>query len=821
MEYINMDKRFKISKTLIINIIVHLVLIASISQSGDAFGFDSANSCSTQASKLSRRGRAQMLATIPCDLTRQAYCHLPGSAYPWHAVRRFVHENHGLMKRMYGDVRHISVLRDEILNNEIDVDDVEVAAERYSKDPHRARAAKYMHEQQREDVGGIKSNDVVMEPHFRPVSTTTTTTGAPDVDKEEKVATTSAAMEAKMEVEAGSQPAKTLRRRTNVNANGGGHRRRVNVYVNRNRPTHSSLRRRTTTTTTTTTEEPKSLPEEQTSVVVLHEETIFEIPEDDGNLASNSVYEIPTSPEAAILHMGDNIQVIESPQLGQLQKPLTTETNASETATISTTLKVVSTPATKMRPSHDGVPDSPVPVAPTPLQQKLQPQAERQRPGPQKLKLQQVTKPQPTFDTSGPKESSPLLNSKPTNESERPQSATAQAPVDGDGTSTQPLKVTQGATANDDDTDVTTDESNGGATLTNIGANNDETDATVTVSASAQTTTASTTHNSQLKYEHNTSQAKDDDENKADLSATTTSGAHTASTTGATKLTSTQAELYSAAKTTYTPNVAATGVAEGAPSAPQRIELFTGEKIRRPQQTAQQAPSAPAQTTPVSAAAAASTKPVLRDGQLYQDALKQEVKPSANMRGINACPVKEEVVAPFWANNTRGEVLALLNLYPFEQYVHWEKCTHEHRQMYCREGCRCEQQYRLHRLLAYDPHNECRGIFSDWFRFPSCCICKCYGIPMEFRATSRSPRSERMDEEFETVAEETYFDDSFDDSGDDVNDIKQSAESMESVDTQQSQHPIDVAEQLVRQAIYEHATEDWYRPKDEFDFYEG
>ena len=41
----------------------------------------------------------------------------------------------------------------------------------------------------------------------------------------------------------------------------------------------------------------------------------------------------------------------------------------------------------------------------------------------------------------------------------------------------------------------------------------------------------------------------------------------------------------------------------------------------------------------------------------------------------NACPVKEEVVAPYWANNTRSEILALLNLYPFEQYVHWEKCT--------------------------------------------------------------------------------------------------------------------------------------------------
>lgn len=107
----------------------------------------------------------------------------------------------------------------------------------------------------------------------------------------------------------------------------------------------------------------------------------------------------------------------------------------------------------------------------------------------------------------------------------------------------------------------------------------------------------------------------------------------------------------------------------------------------------------------------------------------------------NACPVKEEVVAPFWANNTRGEILALLNLYPFEQYVHWEKCTFEHRQMYCRDGCRCEQQYRLHRLLAYDPNNECRGIFSDWFKFPSCCVCKCYNMPVEFRVTSRSPRT--------------------------------------------------------------------------------
>ncbi|XP_054268690.1 protein spaetzle 4-like [Macrosteles quadrilineatus] len=117
------------------------------------------------------------------------------------------------------------------------------------------------------------------------------------------------------------------------------------------------------------------------------------------------------------------------------------------------------------------------------------------------------------------------------------------------------------------------------------------------------------------------------------------------------------------------------------------------------------------------------------------------------LRGVNACPVKEEVVAPFWANNTRGEVLALLNLYPFEQYVHWERCTFENKQMFCRQGCRCEQQYRLHRLLAYDPNNDCRGIFSDWFKFPSCCVCRCYDLPSELRLTSRSPRFSKLAKE--------------------------------------------------------------------------
>lgn len=84
----------------------------------------------------------------------------------------------------------------------------------------------------------------------------------------------------------------------------------------------------------------------------------------------------------------------------------------------------------------------------------------------------------------------------------------------------------------------------------------------------------------------------------------------------------------------------------------------------------------------------------------------------------NACPVKEEVVAPFWANNTRGELLALLNLYPYEQYVHWEKCTFEHRQMYCRDGCRLilhrtNKEYFAESISILDASNS-TGCIAFW-----------------------------------------------------------------------------------------------------------
>lgn len=110
--------------------ILSFLLLIALSRQITSYGFDAGASCSE---KTTRRGRAQLLRAIPCDLSLQAYCNLPGNMYPWNAVRRFVHENQGLMKRMYGDVRHISVLRTEINNNDIDVNDAEETAARYSR----------------------------------------------------------------------------------------------------------------------------------------------------------------------------------------------------------------------------------------------------------------------------------------------------------------------------------------------------------------------------------------------------------------------------------------------------------------------------------------------------------------------------------------------------------------------------------------------------------------------------------------------------------------------------------------------------------------
>ncbi|XP_011871972.1 PREDICTED: uncharacterized protein LOC105564301 [Vollenhovia emeryi] len=91
---------------------------------------------------------------------------------------------------------------------------------------------------------------------------------------------------------------------------------------------------------------------------------------------------------------------------------------------------------------------------------------------------------------------------------------------------------------------------------------------------------------------------------------------------------------------------------------------------------------------------------------------------------IDACESKVEIVTPYWASNSAGKIRAIVNTQHFEQAIHQEVCSKTQTNR-CSGDCGCEQKYKWHRLLAYDPDNDCKGIFMDWFLFPSCCVCRC------------------------------------------------------------------------------------------------
>jgi hypothetical protein len=92
------------------------------------------------------------------------------------------------------------------------------------------------------------------------------------------------------------------------------------------------------------------------------------------------------------------------------------------------------------------------------------------------------------------------------------------------------------------------------------------------------------------------------------------------------------------------------------------------------------------------------------------------------------CESKVEIVTPFWGTNSNGKVRAILNNKEFEQAIHQEICSVSSTAR-CTRDCSCEQKFKWHRLLAYDPNNECAGIFMDWFLYPSCCVCRCNKNP--------------------------------------------------------------------------------------------
>ncbi|XP_034230078.1 protein spaetzle 3-like isoform X2 [Thrips palmi] len=91
---------------------------------------------------------------------------------------------------------------------------------------------------------------------------------------------------------------------------------------------------------------------------------------------------------------------------------------------------------------------------------------------------------------------------------------------------------------------------------------------------------------------------------------------------------------------------------------------------------------------------------------------------------VDACESKVEIVTPYWASNSAGKIRAIVNTQHFEQAIHQEVCAKSQTKR-CTGDCGCEQKYKWHRLLAYDPDNDCKGIFMDWFLFPSCCVCRC------------------------------------------------------------------------------------------------
>ncbi|KAF4522844.1 hypothetical protein B566_EDAN008106 [Ephemera danica] len=99
---------------------------------------------------------------------------------------------------------------------------------------------------------------------------------------------------------------------------------------------------------------------------------------------------------------------------------------------------------------------------------------------------------------------------------------------------------------------------------------------------------------------------------------------------------------------------------------------------------------------------------------------------------LDACESKVEIVTPYWASNSAGKIRAIVNTQHFEQAIHQEVCSKllccnfsKVQTKRCSGDCGCEQKYKWHRLLAYDPDNDCKGIFMDWFLFPSCCVCRC------------------------------------------------------------------------------------------------
>ncbi|CAH0564696.1 unnamed protein product [Brassicogethes aeneus] len=145
-------------------------------------------------------------------------------------------------------------------------------------------------------------------------------------------------------------------------------------------------------------------------------------------------------------------------------------------------------------------------------------------------------------------------------------------------------------------------------------------------------------------------------------------------------------------------------------------------------------PSGPGPETP-SRKYKRATKPGVPDLHFDPESPTEKLRSARNFRSnqsnhyqetgrVDACDSKMEIKTPYWASNSAGKIRAIVNTQHFEQAIHQEVCSKSSTKR-CAGDCGCEQKYKWHRLLAYDPDNDCKGIFMDWFLFPSCCVCRC------------------------------------------------------------------------------------------------
>ncbi|XP_045111443.1 neurotrophin 1-like [Portunus trituberculatus] len=108
---------------------------------------------------------------------------------------------------------------------------------------------------------------------------------------------------------------------------------------------------------------------------------------------------------------------------------------------------------------------------------------------------------------------------------------------------------------------------------------------------------------------------------------------------------------------------------------------------------------------------------------LYYD---NTTTPSARRGGHFVCESAVDYIRPGWAQNLRGEWVAILNTDRFPQTVKIETCRYGNKRCEYLPPCyksRCAQRYSYTRLLSLNPHLPSLRPVIDVFQIPTACSC--------------------------------------------------------------------------------------------------